>query len=114
MLFISTWRPKSRFPLAVISETPNWYLNLRAASKNKTKPDVIWTDTLSLPSALNLGEITAGNFSKLIDNIKADKTWKKLNAYVDFYNVGTPIPTAKTINQNNYLNYLRADSLKGN
>lgn len=95
----------------VIHET-NWYLNLKVASKTKTRPDVIWTDTLSLPSSLKMADVSAISFSKLIDQIKADKTGEMLHRYVDFYNVGTNIPAAKTINESNYLNYMRADSLK--
>ncbi len=95
----------------VIKET-NHYLNLNTIPQFKNIEQVIWADTLSLPSSLKLGKINANNFSKLISDIKTDKTGQLLNNYIRFYNMGTPIDSAYTINHSNYMNYLRADSLK--
>jgi sphingomyelin phosphodiesterase acid-like 3 len=93
----------------VISET-NWYLNLKTVSKGKDPLTEPWIDTLSLPSSLKMADISAGSFSKFIDNVKNDKTGQSLRDYAWFYNVGTKIPGS--INSTNYLNYLKADSLQ--
>jgi len=37
-----------------------------------------------------------------------------LKNYVKFYNVGATPDSAKTMNRSNYMNYLKADSLKAN
>jgi sphingomyelin phosphodiesterase acid-like 3 len=97
----------------VINET-NHYLNLAAIPKGKGAIDVIWTDKLDVTSSLKLKEINAANFSSVISNIKNHNTDETFKGYVNFYNVGTPIDSSKTINHSNYLNYLKADSLKEN
>jgi len=96
----------------VTGET-NWFLNLKHPSNTKGTAEITWKDSVILPSSLKLGAINAGNFSKLINHIKADKTGHMLKSYVNFYNVGTPFDSAATINRSNYSNYMRADSLKG-
>ena len=96
----------------VIRETSH-YLNLAAYPKGKSAaPDVNWAGTIDLPASLNLGEISATGFAKLINNIKGDKSGQVLNSYINFYNVGTAIDSTHTINHTNYLNYLKADSLQ--
>ncbi|MDF2432778.1 MAG: sphingomyelin phosphodiesterase acid-like 3 [Mucilaginibacter sp.] len=96
----------------VINET-NHYLNLAAIPTGKGSVDVTWKDKLDLKSSLELSELNAANFFRLINNVKNQSTGETFKAYVNFYNVGTPIDSSKTINHSNYLNYLRADSLKG-
>jgi hypothetical protein len=97
----------------VIHET-NWYLNLAIVPMHKNITDVIWIANLNLPPSLSLGQITAPDFSKFIDEVKNDKTDKALKSYVNFYNVGTKMDSSKTINRGNVRNYLKADSLKAN
>ncbi len=97
----------------VVGET-NYYLNISAIPKDKSVDKPEWDDTLSIPSFFNMGKLGADDFSKLINDIKADNTGQKLKDYVKFYNVGATPDSTKTINHVNYLNYLRADSLKAN
>jgi len=59
-----------------------------------------------------LGKTTASSLSRFLSEIKADKTGQALKNYVRFYNIGTPIDSASTINSHNIMNYLKADSLK--
>jgi|GEM_PF-978726 len=95
-----------------VSNETNWYLNLRKVKKGVKPRDVIWTDSVNLKASFGLKNIRAVSLSGMLDGISADKSGHALNAYVNFYNVGTPIPSAKTINQNNIHGYLQADSLK--
>ncbi|HEY8781274.1 MAG TPA: metallophosphoesterase [Mucilaginibacter sp.] len=97
----------------VMKET-NYYLNLVTVPKDKSAGLLVWNDTLNLPSSLKLGEINAGDFSKFMDNLKADQSWQLLEDYKKFYTVGTKIDSSIRINRVNYLKYLKADSLKGN
>jgi len=94
----------------LVSET-NWYLKLPSAAA-KISPQTIWLDSLSLPKYLKLDKISAVGFSKLIDNIKSDKTGQMLKNYANFYDVGTTMDSALFINHKTYMNYLQADSLK--
>jgi len=95
----------------LINET-NWYLNLADVPKDKNTLDITWTDTLNSRSSLKLDAISAAGFSKLIDQIKADKTGQLIKRYADFYDVGTPADSILFINHGTYMNYLKADSLK--
>jgi sphingomyelin phosphodiesterase acid-like 3 len=95
----------------VIKET-NYYLDLAALPKDKGVTPLVWNDTISLPAGLKLGEISAGDFSKFMDNLKADQSGQLLNDYKKFYTVGTKIDSSIRINRVNYLKYLKADSLK--
>jgi sphingomyelin phosphodiesterase acid-like 3 len=94
----------------VIKEA-NWYLNL-AAVPPKANGAPAWNSSVSLPEDLGLSSINAEGFSNLINNIKSDKSGQMLKKYVRFYNIGTPIDSSSTINSNNIMNYLKADSLK--
>ena len=97
-----------------VAHETNYYLNLAAIPKDKSAgPEVVWTDAISLPAAIGSDKIGADSFSKFIDNIKSDKSGQALKSYIKFYTVGTPTDSTKTINKSNYLNYLKADSLKG-
>ena len=95
----------------VTGET-NYYLNLSAIPKDKSAEALEWNDTLGPVSTLHSDNISAAAFSKVIDDVKSDKTWQGLHNYVKFYTVGTNIDSTKTINRSNYLKYLKADSLK--
>jgi len=95
----------------VIKET-NYYLDLAALPKDKGVTQALWENTISLPAGLKLGEISAGDFSKFMDNLKADQSGQLLNDYKKFYTVGTKIDSSIRINRVNYLKYLKADSLK--
>jgi sphingomyelin phosphodiesterase acid-like 3 len=97
----------------VVGET-NYYLNLSIIPKDKSVDNPEWNDTFSIPSFFNTGKLNADSFSKLISDIKAGNSGQKLKDYVNFYNVGATPDSSKTINHGNYLNYLRADSLKAN
>ena len=97
----------------VVKET-SYYLNLAAIPVDKNGQDDVWEDTQGLPFSLGLGAINAVDFSKEIDHVNNDKSWKALNEYIRFYNVGTHIDSSKTINRLNYYKYLKADSLKAN
>ena len=94
----------------VISEMGH-YLNLAADLKGKSPEQVQWAGSFDVASALKIKGISAVDFSKLTDNIKADKTQRLLNNYIKFYTVSTKIDSARRINHNNYMNYLEADSL---
>ena len=96
---------------SVVKETI-YYLDLANIPKH-TGNSVPWTNMLSLPTSLKLAQISATNFSNLISSVKTDKTSQFLNDYIKFYTVGTKIDSAYRINRDNYLNYLKADSLKG-
>jgi sphingomyelin phosphodiesterase acid-like 3 len=95
----------------VIKET-NYYLDLAALPKDKGVTHALWETTISLPIGLKLSEISAGDFSKFMDNLKADQSWQLLNDYKKFYTVGTKIDSSIRTNKVNYLKYLKADSLK--
>lgn len=95
----------------VIKET-NYYLDLAALPKDKVVTQALWENTISLPTGLKLGEISAGDFSKFMDKLKADQSGQLLNDYKKFYTVGTKIDSSIRINKVNYLKYLKADSLK--
>jgi len=95
----------------LVSET-SWYLKLPSASAPGISPQTLWTDSLSLPKYLKLDKINAAGFSKLIDNIKSDKTGQLIKAYANFYDVGTTMDSILFINHGTYMNYLKADSLK--
>jgi hypothetical protein len=95
----------------VIRET-NYYLYLAAIPKDKSAGDIVWNNTLGLPSGLELNKITAEGFSGFINKVKNDPSGQMLGRYVKFYTVGTRIDSSKTINHGNILNYLKADSLK--
>jgi hypothetical protein len=97
----------------MIRET-NYYLNLKNVAKDKGKTETAWTDSISVRPTLKLAEVNAVSFSKLIDNIKSDKTGQMLKSYIHFYTVGTDADSSITINSRNYLKYFKADSLKGN
>ncbi len=97
---------------ASVSNETNWYLNLKKVKKGVKPQDVIWADSINLKASFKLKNISASSLSKVIDGVNADKSGQALKAYVNFYNVGTPIPSAKTINPGNIQGYLKADSLK--
>ena len=94
----------------VVKET-NHYLNLADVPKGNTDYALKWNDQLMTAGFLD-GEINARNFSKEIDKVKNDRTWKTLGNYIKFYTVGTHIDSNYTINHANYMKYLQADSLK--
>jgi sphingomyelin phosphodiesterase acid-like 3 len=96
----------------VIKET-NHYLNL-ATVPNNADTTIAWSHILSLPASLKLGQLNATGFSNFINIVKTDKTGQSLSNYIKFYTVGTKIDSAYRVNRSNYLNYLKADSLKGN
>lgn len=96
---------------SVVSET-NWYLKLPSASAAKMSPQTLWTDSIGSPKYFKMAKINAAGFSKLIDNIKNDKTVRLVKDYADFYDVGTTMDSILFINHSTYLNYLGADSLK--
>jgi hypothetical protein len=48
-----------------------------------------------------------------MNKVKNDQTGQALKNYVKLYTVGTPLDSAFRINKSNYMNYLKADSLKG-
>jgi len=96
----------------VVKET-NHYLNL-ATVPNNADTTIAWTHTLSLPASLKLNQLNATGFSNFINTVKTDKTGQSLSNYIKFYTVGTKIDSAYRVNRSNYLNYLKADSLKGN
>jgi sphingomyelin phosphodiesterase acid-like 3 len=95
----------------VVGET-NYYLNLAAIPKDQSADKPEWNDTFSLPSYFQMGKLDADGYSKLINKIKTDESGQTLRDYVKFYNVGATPDSSKTINRSNYMNYLRADSLK--
>jgi len=95
-----------------VAKETNWYLNLAAVGQTKIISPLIWKDSVSLPASLNLGKTTASSLSRFLSDIKADKTGQALKNYVRFYNIGTPIDSASTVNSHNIMNYLKADSLK--
>jgi len=97
----------------VVGET-NYYLNLSAIPKDKSVDAPDWNDTFSIPSFFQMGKLNADSFSKLISDIKANSSGLMLKNYVKFYNVGATPDSAKTMNRSNYMNYLKADSLKAN
>jgi hypothetical protein len=96
-----------------VEKETNYYLNLTAIPKDISPDKLDWSETLNLPSSLKLNKIDAQGFSKYIDNIKNDKTGRMLGDYVNFYTVGTSIDSSIIFKRSNYLNYLKADSLKG-
>jgi len=96
----------------VIKET-NYYLNLVTIPKDKTTAPLEWSDTLDLPSIFKMDKISAVDFSKFMDEVKAHKTWQLIDDYRKFYTVGTNIDSSIRISRSNYLKYLKADSLKG-
>jgi hypothetical protein len=96
-----------------VEKETNYYLSLTAIPKDINFDKLDWNETLSLPSSLKLSKIDAQDFSKYIDNIKNDKTGRMLSDYVNFYTVGTSIDSSIVFKRSNYLNYLKADSLKG-
>ncbi|MFI5138083.1 MAG: metallophosphoesterase [Sphingobacteriales bacterium] len=95
----------------VIKET-NYYLNLVAIPKDKTKDALDWTDTLNLPSTLQLSKVNAKGLSEYIDKAKADHSFALIDAYRKFYTVGTNIDSSIRVSRVNYLKYFKADSLK--
>ncbi|MDR3696081.1 metallophosphoesterase [Mucilaginibacter sp.] len=95
----------------IVNET-NWYLNLATIQKDKETTQLAWTDTLNSAKSLEMKGLSAGDFSKLIDHIKADKTGQMIKRYADFYDVATKADSAIFINHATYMNYLKADSLK--
>jgi len=95
----------------VIKET-NYYLNLVAIPKDKTKDALDWTDTLNLPSTLKLSKVNAKGFSEFMDNAKADHSFALIDAYRKFYTAGTNIDSSIRVSRVNYMKYLKADSLK--
>ncbi|BAU54248.1 metallophosphoesterase [Mucilaginibacter gotjawali] len=95
----------------IVNET-NWYLNLATIPKDKETQQLTWTDTLNTAKSLEMKGLSAVDFSKLIDHIKADKTGQMIKHYADFYDVGTKADSAIFINHATYMNYLKADSLR--
>ncbi|WP_295670398.1 hypothetical protein [uncultured Mucilaginibacter sp.] len=95
----------------IVNET-NWYLNLATIPKDKETQQLTWTDTLNDARSLEMKGVSAADFSKLIDHIKADKTGQMIKHYADFYDVGTRADSAIFVNHATYMNYLKADSLK--
>jgi hypothetical protein len=96
-----------------VEKETSYYLNLITVPQNVSASLLDWNATISLPSGLKLDKINALSFSKLIDDIKIDKTGLLLGDYVNFYTVGTSIDSSLIFKRRNYLNYLKADSLKG-
>jgi sphingomyelin phosphodiesterase acid-like 3 len=96
-----------------IEKETSYYLNLVTVPKDINPDKLEWNDVISLPSSLKMDKIDAQNFSKFIDNVKADQSWKTLGDYKKLYTVGTKVDSSIRINQVNYMKYLRADSLKG-
>ena len=95
----------------VLRET-NYYLNLMAITRDKTVTQAEWNDMLNLQSTLKLGQISAVDLSKFMDNTRDDKTWQFVTAYTKLYTVGTKIDSSIRVSRTNYLKYLKADSLK--
>jgi len=96
----------------VIKET-NYYLNLVALPKDNSITQFDWNETLSSSTTLNIEKPDAKGFSKLMDDIRANKSWQPLTNYVKFYTVSTKTDSSIRMNRVNYMKYLKADSLKG-
>jgi len=98
---------------SIINET-NYYLHLDAIPKDQDGAGAPWENTISLYASFNISNYKPQSISKIIDNIRTDKSGLEVHNYVKFYTVDTPTDSSKTINRANYLNYLKADSLKAN
>jgi sphingomyelin phosphodiesterase acid-like 3 len=95
----------------VIKET-NYYLNLAGIPNDKGVTKAEWNNTLELPSLFQMNKISAADFSKFMDEVKADKSMRLVDSYRKFYTVGTKIDSSIRVTRTNYLKYLKADSLK--
>jgi hypothetical protein len=60
-----------------------------------------------------MSKIDAESFSKFVDEVKSDQSWRALENYKKFYTVGTRVDSSIRVNRVNYMKYLKADSLRG-
>ncbi len=90
----------------------NYVLNLSSIPNQTPYKEVLWSKSLNISNLLNNHKINAPNLSNLITNVKDNSDTEKFSIYLKFYTLNTEINSKKTINHENLLNYLRADSLK--
>ena len=97
--------------MSLVNEN-NYVLNLSSIPNQTPYKEVLWSKSLNISNLLNNHKINAPNLSNLITNVRDNSDTEKFSIYLKFYTLNTEINSKKTINHENLLNYLRADSLK--